>query len=355
MSPLNNSIFSSAPPTLSRDEIRSAVHEHYGLKISPEVVLLGSERDQNAVVCADGRKLLFRVTNLAESPDVTHLQTSALMHVQRNAPDFPIQHLVPTLSGRAEVRLPNAMGGNVVRLMTYLDGTPMSSIKHRTTGHRESAGVALAGLATALKGFTHPSSGHALIWNVVKASQVRDLLDKIENPERRGLARHFLDQFEKYALSHLHALRSQVIHNDLNPHNILFESEGSAKVTGVLDLGDIMHGPLIVDVAVAGSSHLISASNPLEGPGDVIRGFDSVLALREPELDLVFDLMAARLVLTVTITGWRASLYPAARDYILKNNKLSWDTLEAFEAVGRKQAREYFKSICSRPEARCES
>jgi Ser/Thr protein kinase RdoA (MazF antagonist) len=355
MSLLNNSIFSSTPPALSLDDIHSVVQEHYGLKISPDIVLLGSERDQNAIICTDGIRLVFRVTNRAESPDVTHLQTCALMHVQRAAPGFPIQHLVPTLDGRTEIVLGDALGGNVVRLMTYLDGTPMSSIKQRTTIHRERVGEALGGLAVALKGFTHPSVNHDLIWNVVKASRVRELLDKIESPRRRDLARHFLDQFEKYASNRLHLLRSQVIHNDLNPHNIIFEREESTKVTGVLDFGDIILSPIIVDVAVAASSQMISASNPLEGPGDVIRGFNSVLALRESELDLVFDLMAARLVLNVTITGWRASLYPGIRDYILKNNKISWDTLEAFEAVDRKQAAEYFKSICPCPEARCES
>lgn len=346
MSLLNDSIFVSTPPALSLDEIHAVVHEHYGLRISPEIVPLGSERDQNAVICVDGKKLVFRVTNCAESPDVTHLQTSALMHVQRTVPDFPIQHVVPTLHGRTEAILENGLDSHVIRLMTYLDGTPMSSIRHRSTIHRERVGEVLGGLAVALKGFTHPSSDHDLIWNVVKASQVRELLDKIDNPERRSLARHFLSQFEKYASNHLHPLRSQVIHNDLNPHNILFECDASENVTGVLDFGDIILGPIIVDVAVAASSQMISTSSPLEGPGDVIRGFNSVLALQRHELDLVFDLMAARLVLNVTITGWRASLYPGLQDYILKNNKISWDTLAAFEAVDRRQAAEYFKSIC---------
>lgn len=355
MNLLNNSIFSSTPPALSVENIRAVVQEYYGLTISPEIVLLGSERDQNAIVCADGKKLLVRVTNRAESPDVTHLQTCALKHVQATTPDFPIQHIVPTVDGRTAIVLPDALGGNVMRLMTYLHGTPMSSIKHRTTKHREKTGQALGELAVALTGFTHPFARHDLIWNVVKASQARELLSKIESPRRRGLAAHFLDQFEEHASNQLHLLRSQVIHNDLNPHNILFESDTSTRVTGVLDFGDIIHSPIIVDVAVAASSQMTSTANPLIGPGDVLRGFHSALALRESELDLVFDLMAARLVLSVTITGWRASLYPAMRDYILKNNKISWDTLEALETVDRKLASEYFKSICGNPEAHSES
>lgn len=103
MSLLNNSIFLSTPPALSLDEIHSVAQKQYGLRISSEIVLLGSERDQNAIICADGKKLVFRITNCAESPDVTHLQQSALVYVQRTVPNFPIQHVVPTLAGYTEV------------------------------------------------------------------------------------------------------------------------------------------------------------------------------------------------------------------------------------------------------------
>ena len=355
MNLLNNSIFSSKPPALSLDHIHAVVQEHYGLTIAAEIVLLGSERDQNAIVRVNGKKLLVRVTNRAEAVDVTHLQTCALIHVQRSAPGFPIQHLVPTLDGRTSIVLNDALGGNVLRLMTYLDGTPMSSIKHRTRTHRENTGAALGKLAVTLNKFTHPFASHDLIWNVVKASQARELLAKIEDPRRRGLATHFLGQFERYASNHLPLLRSQVIHNDLNPHNILFESDTSTKVTGVLDFGDMIFNPIIVDVAVAASSHMTSTTSPLEGPGEVIRGFNAELALRECELELLFDLMAARLVLNATITGWRALLYPAMRDYILKNNNISWDTLAAFESVDRQQASDYFKSICTGAKAHRDS
>lgn len=355
MSLLNNSIFSSAPPSLSLDDIRSVVHEHYGWTIDQDIILLGSERDQNAIICIEGRRLVFRVTNRAELRKVTHLQTSALMHVQRAAPAFPIQHIVPTLDGRTEVALRAALGGHVVRIMTYLEGVPLSSIRHRTPLHRERVGEALGGLAIALEKFTHPSVNHDLIWNVVKASQVRELLEKIEDAGKRSLAKRFLDEFERHTCDLLPTLRSQVIHNDLNPHNILFASEKDAKVTGVLDFGDIILNPIVVDVAVAASSQMAGSVDPLVGPGDVIRGFHSVFALTETEIDAIFDLMAARLVLNVTITGWRALLYPSMREYILKNNRISWETLDAFQTVDRKKAQEYFKSICQRKQVHGES
>lgn len=351
MNPLNNSLFSSAPPHLSPTDIQAFVEEHYGLKISPDIVVLGSERDQNALVTVEGQRLIFRVTNRAEPRPVTALQTAALKHIQEKSPAFPSQHLVATRSGRTEALLPDAQGGNVVRLMTYLSGTPLSSIAHRTSTHRELAGEALGELSAALRDFSHEAAEHELIWNVAKAGQIRELFTKIDDPERRGLATYFLDQFEKHAASKLGALRSQVIHNDLNPHNILFDSSG-ARVSGVLDFGDIIYCPVVVDIAVAASSHMTPKGNPLAGPADVVRGFHSVVPLEAGELELLFDLMAVRLVLSVAITGWRASLYPNNREYILKNNAISWATLEAFYGIDRRMAADFFRACCRQSEVK---
>ena len=42
------------------------------------------------------------------------------------------------------------------------------------------------------------------------------------------------------------------------------------------------------------------------------------------ELDILFDLIATRMVLTVTISAWRASRYPDNAAYILRNCEKAW-------------------------------
>ena len=46
-----------------------------------------------------------------------------------------------------------------------------------------------------------------------------------------------------------------------------------------------------------------------------------MLPLQAAELDILFDLIATRMVLTVAITGWRAARYPENAAYILRNNQ----------------------------------
>ena len=53
------------------------------------------------------------------------------------------------------------------------------------------------------------------------------------------------------------------------------------------------------------------------------------------ELDLLYDLITARMVTTLTITAWRAALYPDNAPYILRNAPSARAGLAAFRALGR--------------------
>ena len=64
------------------------------------------------------------------------------------------------------------------------------------------------------------------------------------------------------------------------------------------------------------------------------------------EVDILFDLMMARLVMVVAIGGWRAARYPENRDSILRNNALSWSRLQACDGMARESAQERLRAAC---------
>ncbi len=74
--------------------------------------------------------------------------------------------------------------------------------------------------------------------------------------------------------------------------------------------------------------------------------YHSVLALREEEIDILFDLIAMRHVTTITITEWRARLYPENRAYIMRNHPRAAEGLRAFAAIDRDAARRVFRQAC---------
>ncbi|RYY69269.1 MAG: aminoglycoside phosphotransferase, partial [Comamonadaceae bacterium] len=73
----------------------------------------------------------------------------------------------------------------------------------------------------------------------------------------------------------------------------------------------------------------------------------AVRPLSATELDLLFTLITARLVMVVAISGWRAARYPENAAYLLRNNPLSWARLEACERVGADAATRAFRQACA--------
>ena len=155
------------------------------------------------------------------------------------------------------------------------------------------------------------------MWDLQQASAVRTKLAHIGDLSRRALAERFLDTFEIEARPRLADLRAQVIHNDLNPHNVLVAADGN-HLAGIIDFGDMVHAPLIADLAIAAAYQLAPAEHPLSAIADLVAGYDAVLPLHAAELDILFDLIATRMVLTVDHFGvaglplsGQCRLYPA--------------------------------------------
>jgi Ser/Thr protein kinase RdoA (MazF antagonist) len=90
----------------------------------------------------------------------------------------------------------------------------------------------------------------------------------------------------------------------------------------------MLEAPRANDVAVAASYHF---QGGLEAPAALIAGYQAVLPMTERELSLVPLLIAARSMLTVAITSWRAKLYPENRAYIQRNLTAAAQTLRRTE------------------------
>ncbi|NNF39759.1 MAG: phosphotransferase, partial [Woeseiaceae bacterium] len=100
------------------------------------------------------------------------------------------------------------------------------------------------------------------------------------------------------------ALRTQVIHGDANPENILV-APSRRSVSGFIDFGDMLRAPLVFDVAIAAAYLRGDAANALDLIVPFVSGFHAALPLTEAELQLLYDLVRARLAATVTLLYWR--------------------------------------------------
>jgi hydroxylysine kinase len=338
-------LLTSTAPAYTAEDAMDIARRYFD--VTANAHLLSSERDQNFHLSgSDGREYVLKITNSAEDPAVTDLQTKALLHIAEANPDLPVPRLFPVGDGGYEAPLELADGTtSIVRLLSYLRGEPLHKVGGSPRQIQELASC-LAELDLALRTYIHPAADHDLLWDLKQASRLRGLLVHIADVDRRTLATRFLDAFEAHALPVLPGLRAQVIHNDFNPHNVLVDAHDPERVTGILDFGDIVHSPLINDLAIAASYQLSDPRGPLPALAEFVAGYHSVVPLTEVEIDILFDLVAARQVMTVAITEWRASRYPANRTYIMRNNPRAWAGLESFAPLAREEAQKVLRRAC---------
>jgi Ser/Thr protein kinase RdoA (MazF antagonist) len=338
------SLLDTASPALTRDEVDGIARDVFGL--TARISELAGERDRNYHLQVGDEHYVLKVSNPAESREVIDFQTRALLHIAQVDPILPVPRLVPTRTGAAEWVL--ALGKatpRIVRVLTFVQGLPLHRVS-ASAALRRNFGAEAARLDLAMRGFFHPAAGHELMWDLKHATRVRDLLDHIQDEARRALAQNYLDAFEAHALPKLPRLRAQVIHNDLNPHNVLVSPDDHSRIAGIIDFGDMVHAPLINNLAVAAAYQLRSGRHPLETAAEIVASYHRVLPLEREEIDILFDLIMTRMVLTVAIAGWRAARYPENATYILRNSPQAWEGLARCSELSRTDAQIYLRQAC---------
>lgn len=341
-------LLSHDAPAIPLELAGQMARDLYG--ITGEVSRLSAEKDENfRITLPSGERALLKITNAAEDRAVTQMQTAALMHLKAVDPTLPVPHVRQSLSGQASEVITSPAGqAHVVRLLTYLEGTVLSTAVAGADLHHD-IGRLLARLTLALRGFFHPAAGHVLQWDIKQAHRLRPMLEAVADADLRRRLTRLLDRFDADIAPRLPHLRAQVGHNDFNPHNLLVDGPEATRLTGIIDFGDMVHTPLVCDLAVACSYQIADPSHPMEAIARLIAGYTAVLPLEAEEIALLPDLMRLRHATSLTIGAWRARRYPDNAAYILRNGEASLRGLNALDEIGTKAAVNALRAAAIRP------
>lgn len=313
---LPTDLFAAPVPEISLAEAEAHALRLFGVR--GQARQLSGERDQNFHLrVPDGPGYVFKVHPPAEDPAVVEMQIGALQHLAAVAPDLAVPRVVLTRDGGPTATVDLGAGPQLARLLSYVPGLPMDGFRPLNDARLRSLGQHLAALDRALQGYQHPAGEVVLLWDVQHAAQVRPLLPHIPDDDVRGIAERALDRFEAIALPQLPGLRSQLLHNDANPYNVLYDAVDTERIGGFLDFGDMVRAPLICELAVTAAYHITDDVDPLGATRTLVDAYHAVLPLTAEERDVLPDLILARTVLSVTINCWRASLEPEEREQIL--------------------------------------
>lgn len=342
---VHDQLLQSAPAQVSDAEAAEVIQRHFAL--SGRLERLGGERDLNfRVLCEDGSSRLLKLSHPLEDPEVVDFHNGAMRRLEERDPELQVQRVYPTRDGCFMAEADIAGQRLIARLLSFVDGLPLHRVAVRSPALRRNLGEALARFDRALEGFDHPAADHELLWDMQHAQRLRPLLVYIEQGPRRDLVERCLDTYVRDVLPRLPGLRRQVIHNDLNPHNLIVDAAHPEQLRNILDFGDMVRAPRVNDLAVAASYQLDTSGDVLAPALEFIAAYHTCNPLEAAEVELLPELIATRLALTLCINSWRAVIHPENRDYILRNTERAWSSLERLVQVSHLEVHRRTRHAC---------
>ena len=288
-------------PSFGVAEGERIARDLYGLAVS--VGALPGERDSNfRLRTADGREFVLKIQDVAADAGSTGCLVSVLDHLAEQDPALPVPRLFPTQEGEAIGRFSRDGADYATCLLSFLPGQLLADSRP-SDGLLHHAGATLARLDRGLQGFFHPSLNRRLAWDVRRLPELAEFSGYIEAPALRETVDRITDAFRS-CLPRLRGLRSQAIHGDCHAANLLVDAPGQS-IRGILDFGDMIHAPVIFEPAVAMSELLTEAVTPLASVATVLRGYAAGQALRADEVEVLYDIVAARHAVTLLVHAWR--------------------------------------------------
>ncbi len=331
-------------PQVSQNEAVNIATRHFG--IAGSVTPLDSERDRNFKLTAPDHSLwILKIVNASEPLVESEFQTALFDHLERNSPGLAVPRLRKTVQG-ASLAHARGPGGedHAVRLVSWLPGQPLAESR-TTPALLESLGGALGRLDRALQGFIHPGALRTFDWDIRQAGAARQRLHHIDDDQDRALLERFLGHFDAVVAPRLPVLRAQVIHNDANDWNVLVDPAMPERIAGLIDFGDALHSVLIAEVAVACAYAILDAEDPIGAAARLAAGFHAEYPLQEEELDLLFDLIAMRLVTSVTLSAARRDR-TADNPYLSISEAPAWRLLHRLGRMNRRFATAILRQAC---------
>ncbi|TFH23165.1 MAG: peptidase M23, partial [Bacteroidia bacterium] len=313
--------------------------------IPGKAVSLPGELDFNFRIDSENERFLLKVSRPDTDLEYLGFQEEILQYVAKNGLDIESPVPQADLQGNYISEFTEPSGhARKVRMLTWTHGRLWSSVNPINDHLLFSLGEQAGRLTTALQGFEHPLARRYFEWDVAQAGWTREYTH-LFTKDKLDIATYFLDLFDEIQESYS-KLRKSVVHNDANDNNVVVSEElVNPRVKAIIDYGDAIHTQVINDLAIAIAYAVMDKPDVLSAALPLVKGYHSTFPLLEEELEVLYPLVAMRLLISVTKSALNRQAEPD-NEYLLISEAPAWEVLEKWKQVRKDFAHYSFRFAC---------
>lgn len=325
---------------ISVNQAADIASEFYNL--NGKISILDGEIDFNFKLETSTETYLLKISRPNADKEYVNFQTEILQYVAENKNSVESPTVITNLNGD-EISLITDKSGNIrfVRVLSWMHGRLWSSVNPKRDELLFSLGQQTALLTKSLLGYSHPLAKRTLEWDIAHSMWTYDY-DDMFTPDQLRIIEPFQKRFVEIQQPY-QLLRKSVIHNDTNDNNIVVtEDLENPQVSAIIDYGDAIYTQIINDLAVTIAYAVIQKPDVLSASIPVVRAYNLNFPLEEKEIEVLYVLVAMRLIISLTKSAINRNKEPD-NTYLLISEKAAWDVLKKWQLIDDNLAHYHFR------------
>ena len=326
------------------NEVEKIVKKEYG--ISGSASKLQGEIDINYKISTkNSQDYILKISRPNSTSDYLDFQIKILRFINSKKKNLPVSKIVLNKKGKDITEIQDNHGDKrILRLLKWIPGRLWSSVNPQLDYLRYSLGEKSGNITKLLKGFDHKIAHRKFEWDIAQSLWTKKHLN-LFSKDQKTILKYFHKEFE-LKNNDYKKLRKAVIHNDINDNNIIVSEDLiSPSVRSIVDFGDAVNTQIINEVGTACAYAIMDQNDPLEAALPLVSGYHSVYPLKENEIDHLYNVIAMKLVISVTKSAINRTKEPGNK-YLLISEKKAWELLNKWYNISSEFATYSFRKSC---------